>query len=1108
MRRRTPAALMILVAGTCAALLGLPAVAAAAPPVAVIDSATNPTYTTVEVAGEVNPGGLAAWNFEVSEDGGTTWAIAGGQNVGGLFFSGTSLEPVSGTIEGLRAGVTYKVRLTANNFSDPPSSSSELEFTTQSIAAPTAVLDPVTEFTVTTAHVTGKITTNAPAGDPSAADVHWHLECTPECPGLEGVVPAAAGEESIDVTAEGLRPGTHYEVSLIAENAGGPVSAGPVSFTTEALPAQSVTIDPVTTFGASSAHLVGHINPNAPAGDPDASIVHWHFHCEPISCPSAEGEEELAAGQTNVEVDADATGLEPNSGYEVTLVTSNAGGEVVAGPVSFTTATAAPDVETIPAFVLEGAGEAVLGARVNPRNSGTEYWFEYGPTTAYGSSTPHADAGSGGSGQVVSRRIVGLTPGTTYHFRVVAKNGAGPTDGLDTRLTTPVPGAGEPAAGSCPNESLRVGPAAVLHDCRGYELVSPPDMHGTSVLPVLDVGDPSISETWNTVADDGSAVLWSSITGPPGAPDSTGFIDTYRSRRSADGWQSTYVAPPGATFGTFTPSPAFVTPDESRILWLTFNATIDPADDDPARTATNQQQYNDFYREEPDGAFSHVNVGPFKVAAPSEFLNYVGASQDLSRVVFVSDRRLLEEAPAGGGIYQRDGQTTRLVSKDESGTPFPSSTSVHAAGTSSDASVVAFTAEGALYVWSENSEESTRAVSAPSGLSVDSVSADGRRVFFTTPERLSVEDTDSSVDLYEYDTATHAVVLLSAPAGGGPRGNANSCVTPLPNLGGCDIAPVTEAGDGSRVYFVSPEQLVDGRGVEGGANLYLATHGQIRFVATLDPSDPVFGLEGIRKRHVRVTPDGSRLIFESRARLTGYDNAGHLEVYLYEPESETLVCASCRPDGTPPTGDSFLATRNFESGPVFGFSSTASPPNSDDHGERLFFNSYDGIVPGDANGRSDVYEYSVASGVPALISRGTDESDSAYVGNGIDGRDVFFVTTDTLDPEDHNGGVYKLYDARVGGGVPVPDHRPACQGEGCQPSQAQPPAPAGTGSRSYVGPGNQKAPLPRRCAGKKRKVRHGAHFRCVKPHHRKAHKHKRARHHRKRDVRHVRGADR
>jgi hypothetical protein len=75
--------------------------------------------------------------------------------------------------------------------------------------------------------------------------------------------------------------------------------------------------------------------------------------------------------------------------------------------------------------------EATLHGIVNPNGLETKYYFEYGTTESYGSKTAEASAGSGESNLEESKTITGLTPGSTYHFRIVATNGSGTTHGAD-----------------------------------------------------------------------------------------------------------------------------------------------------------------------------------------------------------------------------------------------------------------------------------------------------------------------------------------------------------------------------------------------------------------------------------------------------------------------------------------------------------------------------------------------------------------------------------------------------------------------------------------------------------------------------------------------------
>ena len=63
---------------------------------------------------------------------------------------------------------------------------------------------------------------------------------------------------------------------------------------------------------------------------------------------------------------------------------------------------AAAQAATAPSVSTGGAANvkdqtATLAGSVNPRGSATTYFFQYGPTVAYGSSTPAGSAGSGTS---------------------------------------------------------------------------------------------------------------------------------------------------------------------------------------------------------------------------------------------------------------------------------------------------------------------------------------------------------------------------------------------------------------------------------------------------------------------------------------------------------------------------------------------------------------------------------------------------------------------------------------------------------------------------------------------------------------------------------------
>jgi hypothetical protein len=95
----------------------------------------------------------------------------------------------------------------------------------------------------------------------------------------------------------------------------------------------------------------------------------------------------------------------------------------------------APGATTGSASSITTTGATVSGS-VNPSAQATTYQFQFGTSTSYGSSTAVASAGSGTSATAVSSALTGLKPNTTYHYRVVATNASGTTNGADATFKT------------------------------------------------------------------------------------------------------------------------------------------------------------------------------------------------------------------------------------------------------------------------------------------------------------------------------------------------------------------------------------------------------------------------------------------------------------------------------------------------------------------------------------------------------------------------------------------------------------------------------------------------------------------------------------------------
>jgi hypothetical protein len=84
-------------------------------------------------------------------------------------------------------------------------------------------------------------------------------------------------------------------------------------------------------------------------------------------------------------------------------------------------------------------GTATLEATVNPEGNETTYRFEYGSSASYGSSTAAVSIGSSFEGQLATAHLTGLTPGATYHYRVVATDSQNHTVSGPDQTVTPEP---------------------------------------------------------------------------------------------------------------------------------------------------------------------------------------------------------------------------------------------------------------------------------------------------------------------------------------------------------------------------------------------------------------------------------------------------------------------------------------------------------------------------------------------------------------------------------------------------------------------------------------------------------------------------------------------
>jgi hypothetical protein len=653
-----------------------------------------------------------------------------------------------------------------------------------------------------------------------------------------------------------------------------------------------------------------------------------------------------------------------------------------------------------------------------------------------------------------------------------------------------------PALAACPNEALRTGLSAALPDCRAYEMVSPLDKNGHGVFG----GEPE--RVGGQAAAGGGGVTYLANGAFPGSATGVDGPAEYLALRGGGGWSNQSPFPPQAfSYGAVLLTPAFTafSADLSK-------AVLGDATDSPPLVAGEQETggtaltSNLFLRDNSTGTYSLVNF-PAAGLAPGPYRpTFDGASADFGTVIFNAPAALTPEAPGGSGgsvqnLYAWTGGAISLVSQippagqvscgaagpacvpAPAGGRFGGENAIKNEGSlngsflrmiSSDGSRIFFTANNNHDLYVRENGETTVQVDAPQGGAGPgggglwaTAAGDGSRVFFYDDASAGLtSDTvpGSGTNLYSYDTRTETLTDL----------------TPGPEAGVPGV--VNEASqDGSYLYFIangvltsvpnslgeaaSPGDCQEVGQAERACDLYLSHDGAVSFIHKVSGEAALgdYTRLSLLKHHFasRVTPDGLHIAFfaEDGGR-SGPFHAAFRELFEYSAGSgQVSRLCGCAGSEFRGLSDNILGleqeTRTFHY--TRGLS---------DDGTRVFFESYEALVPGDTNGQPDVYEFeldgtggcTVAPGCVYLVSSGTSSQGSWFLDASASGGDVFFTTNQQLVSADTDNS-FDLYDARVEGGFPSPLKPPECLGDGCL---NVPPAPidATPASFTFSGTGN------------------------------------------------------
>jgi hypothetical protein len=760
---------------------------------------------------------------------------------------------------------------------------------------------------------------------------------------------------------------------------------------------------------------------------------------------------ESFAGHAQPAIEADGSGLTPSG--TVTVATTQPGGEV--------------------------AGR-------------THYHFEYVSDETFKADGETFGAGTEGTAEVEGSGAVGadlpsLKPGETYHYRVYATStvpGNPVVRSAEQTLVVPaMPTPVAPRAASeepCENAAFRTGFSAKLPDCRAYEQLTPVAKGGT-----MDIGTYGLVQGRSQVGEDGEHVMLSAAgTNWPGTtPDSKNTA--YFFARTPTGWR-TVSATPQPEAGALTYIPETLTPN---LELTTIQALAEPTNNTGSAEVK-------LMLGPPGGPYATVVSIPFphsKTAENKPGLEWSGGSADQRKWIIDStrNRQLPGLAPTGTteneDLYEYfEGHLKQLNVDNEA----------HTIGTC-----------GAALVAGLETYQEPLLTAFPHASSPNAVSADGEHVFFyagfggSCPDNVALANGyGTAMHLYERTAGATTVDIgayhfLAANAQGTElllqkvgTGSYEDVLYDTQTATAKPLFSVPLASDQKRgstdhlavsadftaVYLHSEARLTPEAPVGGGLYRYDIPGERLKFVVPYREA----GEEG----GVSASPDG-RYFYFGAVTVGGVIAGRQLQapgstlgqVYRYDSVDNVVQCISCASPFNPEPKllASYLAGHVTNEKAADG---RPSPTVASSNGDFVFFETPAALVPSDIDGEippaekgatpvrspsSDTYEWrrvgvdgcAHTQGCVALISGGTGGFRNDLLGTTPSGRDVFFITHEALLSSDTDKAG-DIYDARIGGGLPLGPPRPVeCEGDSCSTPFAAP-ADVTPSSSTFQGAGN------------------------------------------------------
>jgi PKD repeat protein len=385
--------------------------------------ATNVGPTTATVNGIVYPMGSTTtitFNYGLTPSYGTTVSATPAT------ISGDSLTTLAhAVLTGLLPNTTYHYRITGVN-SSGTSHGLDSIFTTTSNMPPTVITTHASLIGTNSATLNGSVN---PGGNQTTVTFQYGLTTAYGTTVTFGTI-GGNSLTGVGKTVTGLTQGTLYHYRCVGTNANGTTYGNDTVFTTTTLYPPTVTTNPPAFVGSRCAQLSGTFNANG-------ELTTTRFEYDLTTAYGMSVTAANVSGNTPVVREAGIYYLHPGHLYHYRAVGHNVGGTTYGNDVTFTTADTLPDVYTYHATNV-GLTSATMNSRVLPNGATTAVSFDWGLTSAYGSTVAGNPSSVPGDSIVAwpFATLTGLTPNTSYHFRVVGTNANGTSYGTDTVFTT------------------------------------------------------------------------------------------------------------------------------------------------------------------------------------------------------------------------------------------------------------------------------------------------------------------------------------------------------------------------------------------------------------------------------------------------------------------------------------------------------------------------------------------------------------------------------------------------------------------------------------------------------------------------------------------------